>query len=116
MMQRQQMLSILNNVEESRLAQALSAIGINCHPGGYRDQLGDEHGSDDDAIQSWNARQVTVERPTRPALYSKGMIYEAPKATKRDRPEVGPLGFDLGQPGEEDDGGMSDYLTQQAIF
>ena len=82
-MNRQQMLSILNAASDENLMQAMSAIGVDAGDG---QDMG-MGGMDDSApLESWNARQVTLNDPQKPTFLDKSKFAPQPQQAQA-RPE-----------------------------
>lgn len=99
MMNRSQMLSILNTMSEDKLSEALSAVGVECD---YEDpfSLGEEQA---EGLETWGAKDVSVEPVRKAPLVDKTKFVREPAQPVRRRE------FYLGQ-GDEDTSGLSDYM------
>lgn len=100
-MDRQQMLSILSTMSEDNLAQALSAVGVEV--GMDEMDLGDPSA---EGLESWNARDVSMEDPGKPMFLDKSK-FTKPAAMPMRRPD-----YMQGQ-GEGDMDGIAEFITQQ---
>ena len=100
-MSKQQMLSILQTMDEQNLAEALSAVGVECDYGDM--DLGDP--SVAEGLEPWNAREVAVGDPQKPEFFNKSVI-------TKQQPQ-GPMAVTrpsyMGE--EESSGEMADYLA-----
>ncbi len=65
-MNRSQMLAILSNMSDDKLVEAMSATGIPMEDEGFG--LGPEQA---DGVESWNARDVPMQDPQKPAFFDK---------------------------------------------
>lgn len=105
-MNRSQMMSILNNVEDSKLVSALSAIGV--ETGHENMDLGEE--SDADGLEGWSARDVTVPSIKKEPLVDVSKFTKA--AEMADKKPMGRwdqiLGKDAG-----DDEEITPYMPQE---
>lgn len=94
MMNRGQMLSILQAMSDEKLVQAMSAAGVDCGDCGGM-QMGDEIA---EGIEPWNARDVSVPEVVKPPLVDKSVFTRpaTPMQAKReylsDETDFGPLG------------------------
>lgn len=79
-MDRQQMLSILNTMSEDNLAEALSAVGVECDYDGM--DLGEESA---EGLESWNARDVSLEPANKPEFLDKSKFVKKAEPMARDR-------------------------------
>ncbi len=73
-MKREQMLSVLNAVDDQKLMQAMSAIGIDCGDGAGGLDYGAEDGAD--GLVGWNSTEVKVPESERPRLFDKSKTVE----------------------------------------
>lgn len=96
-MSRQQMLSILNTMSDDNLAQAMSAVGVECCPEGY--ELGEEQV---DGLEGWNAKEVSIEPPNKPKFLDSAKFVKQPVQVIR-RPGA------LEYLDQEDQGELADY-------
>jgi hypothetical protein len=88
MMNRGQMLSILNAMSDDKLVQAMSAAGIDCGDCGGM-EMGDESAA---GIESWNARDVSVPAVVKPPLVDKSVFTRPATPVQAGREYYGPLG------------------------
>lgn len=93
MLTREQMVSILSAMADDKLLQAMSAVGIDTggQEAGY--DLGQEEAS---GIQSWNARDVSVPPPNKPALFDKQVIEPPQQIMAQDRAYMQGIDAELG--------------------
>lgn len=104
-MNRQQMLSILNAASDENLIQAMSAIGVEAQPDdGMGMGLGDESAQ---GLESWNAKQVTMGDPQKPAFLDKSQF-----APVQQKPQPRPEYYNAMQ----DMDGVQQFIPQEELL
>lgn len=99
-MSRSQMLSILNSMSDEKLSSALNATGVETGVEDYDMGMGEEA----EGLESWNARDVSVEATARPPIVDKSK-FEKPGQVVMKRPDY------VGD--QEELAGYSDFIPMQ---
>lgn len=97
-MSRGQMLSIINSMSDEKISEALQATGVETGCCDY--ELG---GEEAEGLESWNARDVSVEATPRPPIIDKAK-FEKPGQVMMQRPKYHD---------EEELAGYADFIPMQ---
>lgn len=98
-MSRSQMLSVLNSMSDDKLSAALNATGVETGVGDYDMGMGEEA----EGLESWNARDVSVQATQRPPIVDKTK-FEKPGQAVMQRPNY---------VGDEEEAGYADFIPMQ---
>ncbi len=101
-MSRSQMLSVINSMSDDKLAEALDATGVETGVQGY--DMGE--GEEAEGLESWNARDVSIESSPRPPIIDKAK-FEKPQPQMGMRPK-----YDVGQ---DDLSGLQGFMPTEGM-